>query len=91
MLAHRSMFSSLSGSTQQLIHTETLVGSLWSNRRKASRGPKFIKTPWKEQSEPGLLEFTETEAPTKEHTWAGPRPPSTYTADVQLGLHMDPE
>jgi hypothetical protein len=22
---------------------------------------------------------------------AGPRPPHTYVADVQLGLHMDPE
>ena len=43
------------------------------------------------QSEPGLLAFTETEAPTKEYTWAGPRPSSTYTADVQLGLHMEPE
>jgi hypothetical protein len=27
----------------------------------------------------------------KEHTWAGPRPPHTYIADVQLGLHVGPE
>ena len=25
---------------------------------------------------------------TKEHTWAGPRPPHKYVADVQLGLHV---
>lgn len=33
-------------------------------------------------------ELPETEPPTKEHTWAGPRLPCTYVADVQLGLHV---
>ena len=27
----------------------------------------------------------------KEHTGAEPRPPCTYVADVQLGLHVGPE
>ena len=31
--------------------------------------------------------LSETEPPTKEHTWAGHRPPHT---DVQLGLHVGP-
>ena len=30
-------------------------------------------------------------SPTKEHTQAGPRPPRTYVADVQLDLHVGPE
>ena len=29
-----------------------------------------------------------TEPSTKEHTQAGPRPPHTYVADIQLGLHV---
>jgi hypothetical protein len=32
-----------------------------------------------------------TELPTKKHTWTGPRPPCSYVADVQLGLHVGPE
>ena len=36
-----------------------------------------------------LIVLPETEPPTKDHTWAGPRPPCTYVADVQLGLHAD--
>ena len=31
--------------------------------------------------------LSETEPPTKEHTWAWDRPPHT---DVQLGLHVGP-
>ena len=34
--------------------------------------------------------LSEIEPPTKEHTWAKHRPPHTYVADVQLGLHVDP-
>jgi len=33
-------------------------------------------------------ELSETEPPTKEHTMAGSRPPSTYVADLQLSLHV---
>jgi len=38
-------------------------------------------------------EVSETEPPTKEHTWAGPRPPPlfTFVADVQLSLHVGPQ
>jgi hypothetical protein len=32
----------------------------------------------------------ETEPPTKEQAWAGPGPPHTYVADVQLSLHAGP-
>ena len=35
--------------------------------------------------------LSETEPPTKEHIWAAPRPPWSYVADVQLGLHVDLE
>ena len=35
--------------------------------------------------------FSVTELPTKEHTWAGPRPPCSYVTDVQLDLHVGPE
>lgn len=35
--------------------------------------------------------LSETEPQTKEHTEAVPRPPCTYTADVQLGLPVTPE
>lgn len=29
--------------------------------------------------------------PTKEYMQAGPRPPPSYVADVQFGLHVSPE
>ena len=35
--------------------------------------------------------LSETKPPTTEHTRAGPRPPHTHVADVQLGLHVGPE
>jgi hypothetical protein len=35
----------------------------------------------------GLSEY---EPPTKEYTWAGPRPLFTYVVDMQLGFHVDP-
>jgi hypothetical protein len=35
--------------------------------------------------------FSEIEPPIKEKTWAGPSTPLTYVADVQLGLHVNPE
>ena len=34
---------------------------------------------------------SESEPPTKEHTWDGPRPLCTYVADMYLGLHVGPE
>jgi hypothetical protein len=33
--------------------------------------------------------LSETEPPTKEHTWAGLRSPCTYGTDVQLGLQLE--
>jgi hypothetical protein len=35
--------------------------------------------------------LSESQPPTKDHAQAGPRPPHTYVADVQLGLHVGPE
>jgi hypothetical protein len=35
--------------------------------------------------------LSEIETPTKEHILAEPRPPHTYVADVQLGLHVGPK
>ena len=40
---------------------------------------------------PDPCKLPETESPTKEHTQAGPRPPHSYVADVQLSLHVDPK
>lgn len=37
--------------------------------------------------EAGPHRLSESEQSTKEHTGAVPRPPCTYEADVQLGLH----
>jgi hypothetical protein len=37
------------------------------------------------------LGLSETELPSKEHTWASLRPPCIYVTDVQLGLHECPE
>ena len=55
--------------------------------------PKKIGTPQEDQQSQQIwtLELSETEPPTKEHTWAGPRLACTYVADVQLGLHVGPK
>jgi hypothetical protein len=37
------------------------------------------------------MDLSESEPPTREHTQAGPRPPRTYVAGVQLDLHVGPE
>jgi len=34
---------------------------------------------------------SQSKPPTKEQTWAGPKPLCTYVADVQPGLHVGPE
>ena len=39
----------------------------------------------------GPLGLLEVEPKTEEHIQAGPRPPCTYVADVQLGFHVGPE
>jgi len=36
------------------------------------------------------LGLSGSEPPIKEHTWAEPRPPCIYVADVQLGLYVGP-
>ena len=48
--------------------------------------PKEIGAPQEDHQVnlPGPLGLSETEAPTKEHTWAAPRPPCTYVEDVQF-------
>jgi hypothetical protein len=37
------------------------------------------------------LEISDPESLNKEQTWAGPRLPCNYVADVQLGLQLDPK
>jgi len=52
---------------------------------------KGIGTPQEDQQSQltwALGRISETEPPTKEHTWAGCRLPYTYVADVQLDLHV---
>ena len=65
---------------------EELGEGLWA--------PKGRGTPQKEQQSQltwTLGALRESEPPTKEHTQAEPRPPNTYVADMQLGLHVDLE
>ena len=83
-------------STKQLpeIHADThsqTVDGAWGlleyeeDYRPQRRQELHKKTNKVNYSEP--LGLTESEPPTKGHTWAGPRPPHTYAADVQLHLH----
>ena len=51
-------------------------------------GPKKIGT---RQEDYQSTNLDPCEPPTKEHTQAGPRPPHTHIADVQLGLHVGPK
>jgi hypothetical protein len=55
--------------------------------------PKGKGTPQEDQESTNLHPWglSESEPPTKEHAQAGPRPPRTHVADVQLGLHVGPE
>lgn len=39
-------------------------------------------------NQPGPLELSVSEPPTKKHTWTRPRPPCPYIADVQFVLHV---
>ena len=90
----------LRGFTQQLTqtdtdtHSQTLAGAwglLWKNRKKdcgPQRGQE-LHTKTNRVNNLGSLGFSESEPPTKEHTRT--RPPHTYVADVQLGLHVGPE
>ena len=52
-------------------------------------GPKGDRNLTGRPTEPTNLDLWSS--PTKEHTQAGPRPPRTYVADVQLDLHVGPE
>ena len=64
-----------------------------SSRKIGGRivGPKGDRNSTGRPTESGPLELSESEPPTKEHIWAGPRPPHTYVADVQLCLRVGPE
>jgi hypothetical protein len=44
-----------------------------------------------ENQQPGPLELSESEPPTKEHIQAEPQSPHIYVSYVQLGFHMGPE
>jgi hypothetical protein len=54
--------------------------SFWVSTGRSTESTNL--DPWGSQS---------LNAPTKDHTWAGPRPPHSYVADVQLGLYVGPE
>jgi hypothetical protein len=61
-------------------------GLLWKSRGRIE-GARRVKGSTNRPTEPANLGpwgLTETEPPTKEHAWTGPRPPYTYVADVQL-------
>lgn len=57
---------------------------------RATRGEELHRKP-KELTNLDSWRLSETEAPTKQHTRAGPRPPRSYIADTLLGLHVGPE
>ena len=51
-----------------------------------------IGTPQEDQQSQLIwtLWLSESESSSKEPTWTEPRPPCTYVANVQLGLHVGP-
>ena len=57
-------------------------------------GPEGNRNSMERQTEPTNLcplVLLELELTNKEHLQAEPRPPHTYVADLQLGLHVGPE
>jgi hypothetical protein len=57
--------------------------SSWGDRNSTGRATELTTLdPWG---------FSETEPPTKEHQGCIKDPPPSYVADVQLGLHVDPQ
>jgi hypothetical protein len=83
----------MKGLTHQLIqkHTATVkqwmeLGNLWKNRRNdcCPQGDGNSTGRPTESTNLDTSELSETEPPTKEHTWAEPRPPTTYVADLSL-------
>ena len=54
-------------------------------------GPKEDKNHTARKVNSGPLWLPESESPTKEHTWAGTRPPHSSVADLQFNLHVGPE
>ena len=78
-------------------HSQTVDGAwglLWKNRRTGSgplRGQELHRKT-NRVNLTGPLGLSKAEPPTEEYTWSGPRPLlCTYVADVQPGLHVDPE
>lgn len=67
--------------------------SLWTLMEELGqelRTPEKMGTPQEDNrvNKSGPFRFSETEPPTREHVWAGPRPPHLYVADVQLCYHV---
>jgi hypothetical protein len=89
----------LKGSTQQLIRqiqTPTAkqgveLGDFNEGIGARIVGPEGNRNSMGRVNKPGPLGFSESEPPTKEHTQARPRPPGSYVADRQVGLHVGPE
>jgi hypothetical protein len=42
-------------------------------------------------NQPGPFQLSESEPPTKEHTWAVSRPPCSHVTEVQFNLHVGTE
>jgi hypothetical protein len=65
---------------------------LWKNKKNC--GPEGDRNSTGRSIESTKLDpgcSQSPEPPTREHAWAGPRPPHTYVVDVQLGLYVGPE
>ena len=60
------------------------------DRTEQARGVKDTTRRSTESTNLGLCRLIETEPLTKEHAGGEPRPPYTFVADGQLGLHVGP-
>jgi hypothetical protein len=68
------------------------LGDFWGRIKGRIASQKGIETlqEGQQSQQTWTLGLSETEPSTKVHTWAGPRPPHMYVADMQLGLHVEP-
>ena len=101
MLAYKTMLSSErlhpAADPDRYKHPQSTsgcsLGILMEEQEERLQALWRIETPWeyKESQLTWTLGLSESEAQTKEHSQARPRPPCTYVASIQLSLHVGPE
>jgi hypothetical protein len=60
-------------------------------QKEGFKALKGIGMPQEQSQLTWIFGLSESEPPAKEHTQAGPRPPHSYVADVQLDCHVSPK